>query len=145
MAINSLKLPDLYYNLGTTMSIDIPEAKSQDEVIKLGLGTYEFIPQQQIMGRKTRLRFKEQPGMDGIFTVLHVAADRKITFNYNRKESNLEYLNVDALSEDIVTTSISDIFETFEKDNAVTALWKWFVILALFLILTEIIIQKVFK
>jgi hypothetical protein len=83
--------------------------------------------------------------MDGIFTVLHVAADRKITFNYNRKESNLEYLNVDALSEDIVTTSISDIFETFEKDNAVTALWKWFVILALFLMLTEIIIQKVFK
>ncbi len=145
MAINSLKLPDLYYNLGTTISIDIPEAKSQDEVIKLGLGTYEFIPQQQIMGRKTRLHFKEQPGMDGIFTILNVDSTRKITFNYNRKESHLEYLNVDVLSEDITTTSISDIFESFEKDSAVTALWKWFVILALILMLTEIIIQKVFK
>lgn len=145
MAINSLKLPELYYNLGASMSIDIPEVTSQDKVIKLGMGTYEFIPQQQIMGRKTRLRFQEQPRMDGIFTLLNIDADKKITFNYDRKESDLEYLDVDALSGDIERTSISDLFETFEKDNTVTELWKWFAILALLLLLTEIIIQKVFK
>ena len=145
MAINSLKLPNLYYNLRTPVSLDIKEVRSQDEVIKLGMGAYEFIPQQQIMGRKTRLQFQEQPSIDGIFTILNIDSDRKITFNHDRKESDLEYLNVAMLSGDIERTSISDLFESFEKDNMVTELWKWFVILALLLMLTEIIIQKVFK
>jgi hypothetical protein len=40
-------------------------------------------------------------------------------------------------------SSVSELFKEFENDNAVTSLWKWFAILALLFILTEVIIQKV--
>ncbi len=145
MALSSLKLPAPYYILGRTAAIDIPEVSSQDRVIKIKKGSYEFIPLQQSIGNKTRLTFQEDPKIDGTFGMLNTNTERKLSFNYPRDESKLVYLDLNTLSGTLNETNIPDLFEAFEKDNTVTMLWKWFVILALLFILTEIIIQKVFK
>ena len=68
-----------------------------------------------------------------------------ISFNYTRSESELNYLNVGQLNATSRATSIVSLFEKMEKDNTVTELWKWFVILAILFLLVEILIQKYLK
>jgi len=146
MATNSLKLPQLYYYVGDSNEVDIPVVMSQDNILKVIMDDYEFIPRQQYFATKTAVVFNENPKADGIYTVTD--GDRKIqniSFNIPRIESDLRYANIDNLNAESKNNSISALFGQIEKDSLVTELWKWFVILALLFMLLEIVIQKVFK
>lgn len=146
MAVGSLKLAPLYSVLGQSVSIDVPTSLAQDDILKLKKGDYEFIPQQQSLSNKVSLSFNESLQEDGSYAVLQNEKPIKnISFNYNRKESNLSYLNVTEQKMASTSTSISSLFESIEKDNSVTELWKWFVILALALLFIEVLIQKYLK
>nr|MUH40406.1 hypothetical protein [Zobellia laminariae] len=146
MAVGSLKLAPLYSVLGQPVSIDVPTSLAQDDILKLKKGDYEFIPQQQSLSNKVSLSFNESLQEDGSYAVLQNEKPIKnISFNYNRKESNLSYLNVTEQKMASTSTSISSLFESIEKDNSVTELWKWFVILALALLFIEVLIQKYLK
>jgi len=146
MASNSLKLPQLYHPLGQTTTIDVPVAISNDNILKVSMENYEFIPQQQYFTNKTSIIFGENPTEDGIYTI----GDGKnfhqnISFNHPRAESDLTYLKIDDLEAVSDNHTISGLFGQIEKGNRVTELWKWFVILALLFMLAELFIQKVFK
>ncbi|MCW5516656.1 BatA domain-containing protein [Muriicola sp. Z0-33] len=146
MATNSLKLPRLYQYIGANKEVDIPLVIGQDDILKVSLNEYEFIPEQQYFANKTRLMFGDTPKEDGIYTVTD--GDNKVqnlSFNMPRTESDLRYINIDNLNADSKNDSIAALFDQIEKDNRVTTLWKWFVILALLFMLTEIVIQKIFK
>ncbi|WKX75712.1 hypothetical protein [Zobellia laminariae] len=146
MAVGSLKLAPLYSVLGQPVSIDVPTSLAQDDILKLKKEDYEFIPQQQSLSNKVSLSFNESLQEDGSYAVLQNEKPIKnISFNYNRKESNLSYLNVTEQKMASTSTSISSLFESIEKDNSVTELWKWFVILALALLFIEVLIQKYLK
>ena len=146
MAVGSLKLAPLYSVLGQPVSIDVPTSLAQDDILKLKKGDYEFIPQQQSLSNKVSLSFNESLQEDGSYAVLQNEKPIKnISFNYNRNESNLSYLNVTEQKMASTSTSISTLFESIEKDNSVTELWKWFVILALALLFIEVLIQKYLK
>ena len=146
MAVGSLKLAPLYSVLGQSVSIDVPTSLAQDDILKLKKGDYEFIPQQQSLSNKVSLSFNESLQEDGSYAVLQNEKPIKnISFNYNRNESNLSYLNVTEQKMASTSTSISTLFESIEKDNSVTELWKWFVILALALLFIEVLIQKYLK
>ncbi|WP_225901828.1 BatA domain-containing protein [Zobellia barbeyronii] len=146
MAVGSLKLAPLYSVLGQSVSIDVPTSLAQDDILKLKKGDYEFIPQQQSLSNKVSLSFNESLQEDGSYAVLQNEKPIKnISFNYNRNESNLSYLNVTEQKMASTSTSISTLFESIEKDNSVTDLWKWFVILALALLFIEVLIQKYLK
>ncbi|CAM4262178.1 BatA domain-containing protein [Zobellia nedashkovskayae] len=146
MAIESLKLAPLYSVLGQSVSIDVSTSLAQDDILKLKKGDYEFIPQQQSLSNKVALSFNESLQEDGSYAILQNEKPIKnISFNYNRNESNLSYLNITEQKMASTSTSISSLFETIEKDNSVTELWKWFVILALALLFIEVLIQKYLK
>ncbi|CAM4340805.1 BatA domain-containing protein [Zobellia roscoffensis] len=146
MAAGSLKLPPLYSVLGESISIDIPTSLAQDDILKLKKGDYEFIPQQQSLNNKVSLSFNEGLQEDGSYAIRQSGKTIKyISFNYNRNESNLSYINVNEQKIATTSTTISSLFETIEKDNSVTELWKWFVILALVLLFIEALIQKYLK
>lgn len=143
MGINSLKLPQLYTVIRNSSTIDIPLKLSKDNILKLAKGDYEFIPQQRSFANKIALTFAKNPRTDGIYSILNQNKPLKnISFNYERKESDLNYLDFSNLNANTKKESISAVFQEMEKDNAVNELWKWFVILALLFMLIEVLIQK---
>ncbi|KGK29707.1 BatA domain-containing protein [Cellulophaga sp. E6(2014)] len=146
MGVESLKQQELYYTIGKNNSVTIAVEGINDAVLKISNATNEYIPQQQSLNNKIVLNFNEVPSEDGLFTVKNKETNFKhLGFNYPRTESNLTYLNLEN-SKDIYTpTSISDLFDTLEKDDSKNELWKWFVILALLFGLIEIGIQKYLK
>jgi len=146
MGANSFKLPQLYYSLNTTNKVDVPVTIAKDNILEVTRQDYKFIPQQQSFTNKTTLIFSENPERDGIYSVKKGKAIlKKLSFNYSRVESNLTYLNLKNLNAHSKESTIEALFERMEKDNRVTELWKWFVILALLFILAEVLIQKKFK
>ncbi|WP_282164806.1 BatA domain-containing protein [Cellulophaga baltica] len=146
MGVESLKQQELYYTIGKNNSVTIAVEGINDAVLKISNATNEYIPQQQSLNNKIVLNFNEVPSEDGLFTVKNKETNFKyLGFNYPRTESNLTYWNLEN-SKDIYTpTSISDLFDTLEKDDSKNELWKWFVILALLFGLIEIGIQKYLK
>lgn len=146
MGSNSLKLPELYQVIGFTNQLDIPLLLEKDNIIKIVKDNYEFIPKQQSFANKVSLSFDENSWEDGIYSIIHGETNiGNLSFNYPRTESNLVYVNTDNIKADSYQTSIPTLFKNLEKDNLVTELWKWFIILALLFILVEVLIQKFLK
>jgi hypothetical protein len=129
--------------MGSDNSIDIPELMQQDRIISVQKGGEQFIPMQQAIGQKTRLWFSEYPKEPGTYELENTQLNRSLSFNYSRDESTLTYLEIESMAGVTIRSSVSELFNEIENDNAVTSLWKWFAILALLFILTEVIIQKV--
>ncbi len=145
IALQSRKLASLYYTMENENSVDIPELMQQDRIISVQKDGEEFIPRQQSIGQKTRLWFSEYPKEPGTYELKNTQQNMSLSFNYARKESDLSYLEVESMEGATIKSSVSELFNEIENDNAVTNLWKWFAILALLFILTEVIIQKVLK
>ncbi len=146
MGLNSLKMPQLYTLLGRAEKLDIPVKLAKDHILKLKKGAYEFIPQQQSLANKVTLTFDESLDEDGIYGIMeNDSLLKKVSFNYGRKESKLDYLNLEQFKNTTKDISIDALFETMEKDSRVNELWKWFIILALLFLLVEMILQKIFK
>ncbi len=141
---HSLQLPPLYGVLGIPFSIDVPVSLPDDTILKVSKEDYEFIPQQQAHSpTKPLLVSMNNLKQDGIYTISKDDTSLKnISFNFDRKESDLTYLNIDQLEGTSKASSIASLFDSLEKDNRITALWEWFVILALLMLLLEILIQK---
>ncbi|SDE62691.1 N-terminal double-transmembrane domain-containing protein [Pricia antarctica] len=143
MGSNSLRLPPLYGVLGNGFSIDVSASLPDDTILKVSKGENEFIPQQKALSNKVTLTFDENLKEDGIYTISQGDTPlTNISFNFDREESDLTYLNLDQLKGVSKASSIASLFDAFEKDNRITALWKWFVILALLMLLMEVLIQK---
>ncbi len=146
IATQSLKLPQLYHTIGQQEEIDIPVVLGGDHILKVGLKEYEFIPRQRYLANKTTLTFEDHPTVDGIFSVSEEQQPiQQISFNYPRAESELIYINTEQLQADSKNGALRDMFDGIEKDSTISELWKWFVILALFFLLTEIVIQRLVK
>ena len=143
MGVNSLKTPPLYANLGTDISVDIPLNLQQDDIIKVSSSVNEFIPQQRIIHNKVQINFTENPKNAGIYKIIHNDSIlRHISFNENRKESELLY---SPLPENNSSTSISNFFLESQKNNAINEFWKWFAILALVFVIIETLLQRFLK
>lgn len=146
MARNSLKLPQLYQTLGTQATLEIPISLSKDRILKVAKDDYEFIPQQISLPKKVQLTFDENPKTDGIFQIRNGNEGLgQLSFNYDRKESELRYLDIGSVESDRVFDSISRFFEDVQKSNSVNEFWKWFAILALVFVLMESALQRFLK
>lgn len=143
---NSLKSPELYNTLGQITSIDVKSVSARDNFLKVTQKEYEFIPEQQSFSNKTILTFNYNPNKDGIYVISEESRPiQNISFNYPRTESKSIYAELDILNSNTNLNNLAEVFETMEKDNRVTELWKWFTIFALLFMLAEVLIQKIFK
>lgn len=146
IGINSLKLPDLYYVLGTETELDMAYKLSKDAILKVSNETYEFIPQQKSFADKVSLSFFENPISDGLYRVMDkLNVLKTLSFNYSREESELIYNDLSNLNADSKNESISTLFRQLQNDSVVNEYWKWFVILALIFMVIEVLIQKYLK
>jgi len=143
MGTNSLKLPPLYAVLGNEVEMELPIMLQQDDIIKLSSENNEFIPQQRVLPKKVQVTFIENPNEAGIYNIMYNDNIIKhISFNYNRKESELLYAQLPIDNSD---NSISNFFMENQKNNAINEFWKWFAILALAFALIETLLQRSLK
>ncbi|MEM8999661.1 MAG: VWA domain-containing protein [Bacteroidota bacterium] len=143
MALFSLKNPELYMTVGREHVVDLPITLGKDNMVRVSKNGYEFIPQQQSLAKKTRLFFNENPIVDGIFQIGdNNRAYGHISFNFDRKESDPQYFDPMRLPTAPDQRSIASLFTFLAAESSIDPYWKWFVILALFFVVVETLIQK---
>ncbi|MEL0456800.1 BatA and WFA domain-containing protein [Flavobacteriaceae bacterium SZ-1-7] len=146
IAKQSLKIPELYYEIGENNRFDVETQMQQDAVLSLIKEDINIIPKQQYFNNKVVVTTQETPSMAGTYAVSNNGESIKnVSYNYGRQESVLTYLNPSVSERITLSNSVSEIFDTLKSDSKVNALWKWFVIFALALLITEMLILKFFK
>jgi hypothetical protein len=143
---NSLRLTNLYYTLGRENTFDVRTSLGQDAVLTIANAEEEFIPLQQTANNKVRLTTEEFPAKAGIYNIKNQNTDlQQISYNFDRKESNLQYHNIKNLYPTQTHTTVAQFFEDLKNEQSVASLWKWFVIFALLFLCVEILILKFVK
>jgi hypothetical protein len=133
-------------NINLNSPIEIENTKSGDK----------FIPTKNISNRGVQIGFSEQIFNDGHYLIQN--QDTTLTalaFNYDRKESDLRYFETDELQDKIdlaqlnnaqvVQNAERNFSEIFDEIQNGKQLWKWFILLALLFILTEVAIIRFWK
>jgi hypothetical protein len=117
---------------------------------------FEIIPEQKIIGPLTSVVFGNQLKEAGNY-LLKAKTDTifGLSFNYDRKESVLQYLTPEELESmaDKAGSGNFSVVETNNKSLAITLtelnegikLWKWFVWLALAFIVSEVLLIRLLK
>ncbi len=142
----SFKIPELYYTIGKENTFDVDTQLQQDDILSLVNNTVNIIPKQQYFNNKVVVNTSENPTIASIYSINNKNETIKnVSYNYNRNESNLVYRDLSSLNNITVSDSITEIFNTIKSDTKVNALWKWFVIFALILLIIEMLILKYFK
>ena len=135
-----------FETIGNSKPILIATKINTNEIISIKNDSEEFIPSQQIMNDKIKISCADNPSQAGNFAVVQ---DKKlaenISFNYDRKESNLTPASDETLSDLNKIESLERFFETIQIDRTDSQLWKRFLIFTLLFILLEILIQKFVK
>jgi len=146
IAKQSFKIPELYYTIGKDNTFDVATKMQQDAVLSLTNGDINIIPKQQYFNNKVVVNTLEDPSLSGTYLIKNKSETIKnVSYNYNRNESNLTYRNLSSLGNVTVSDSITKVFDTIKSDTKVNALWKWFAIFALALLIIEMLILKFFK
>src|SRR6218665_872244 len=146
MAQSSLKTGVNAIIIGAGQPFVVDTVLSKDEILTVKNSDESFIPVQQLLNTKVKMSFNDSPtqaGNLGIFNGTNLV--QNISFNYNRTESNLALANPDIASNFKEIEDIETVFNTIQTDRTDTQIWKWFVILALFFLALELLIQKFVK
>lgn len=142
----SLQLPKLYYTIGKDNTFDVNISLQQDDILKLKSTTVEIIPQQHTFSNKVTIKTNETPNIASIYNINNKEETlKRISYNYSRTESNLNYLNLSKIKNAVVSNSVPQVFNTIKSATNVDELWKWFIIFALVLLVIEMLILKYFK
>ncbi len=143
VGLSSLKLPKLYYTIGNDIEFDVNTSIQQDDILKLGLGENQVIPQQRSFPKKVTISIGNNLQEHGIYDILrsNEVLD-KVSFNYSRKESDLRYYDLSSQFGIESSDSLKITLDEIKSETEINALWKWFVIFALILLIFEMLILK---
>ncbi len=146
MAQQSLPLIKLYYTSGKTNTFAVPVKLVQDEILTLKDSISTFVPLQQTKATNVIVTISEEPAKAGIFQIKNKEQYiEDISFNYNRQESNLQYLTIEDWEGVRSYNTIETLFDTLNEENSINSFWKWFVILALLFLILEMLVLKFYK
>lgn len=142
----SLKLSQLYYSIGQTNTIAVNAVLGQDDILTLSSDDASVIPLQKTYSKSVVIETEDYPNTAGIFNVKNKEQIiEKLSFNYNRNESNLSYYDLQNISNTDVSSSLASTINDIKSSTNVNALWKWFVIFALVFLIIEILLLKYLK
>lgn len=142
----SLKISDLYYITAQENSFDVQTTLAQDDILTMVSTETDFIPLQQTTKNKVRITTSEYPKQAGTYAINDGDTTLQyVSYNYDTKESDLNYHSLSNVDKDQIHNSVASFFEVLKNENNVRALWKWFVIFALLFLCLEMLILKFFK
>ena len=142
----SLQLPKLYYTIGKENTFDVNTKMQRDDILKLKSSVAEIIPQQRTYSNKVTVTTNDSPDIAAIYAISNnTELLEHISYNYNRYESKMSFLNLGTIENATVKDSIPQLFNAIKSGTNINALWKWFVIFAAMLLILEMLILKYFK
>jgi hypothetical protein len=160
IVLNSLPDQQISYTIGRDRTYLLPQSfdaslKSPFKIENKASGD-RFIPEINITEQGTRLELSNLIETAGHYLIkTGEETVSALSFNYNRNESDLRYYKGNELKEKLseanlenasvinnVTQNFSKIFNEIQKGKQ---LWKWSILLALFFILTEVLIARFWK
>lgn len=146
MGLQSLPLSALYYTIGETNEIMIPETLSENEILKIRKNQEEFIPLQQTKSTHVVLTTNDLPEKAGIYEVVRNGNVLKsLSYNYARSENVINYANPNHWEGAEVYDDIPKLLSAIYHDDTTNGLWKWFVIFAVLFLISEMLILKFLK
>ncbi len=160
IVLSSLPRQQISYTTGKDLSVTLPESEEINPGEKIEIVNPEtnerFIPEKSVTAHGIRIEFRGSIENDGHFLIQ--SGDETATalaFNYDRTESDLRYFENNELKEkaerenlknamviENATTGFSEIFKEIQTGKQ---LWKWFILLALFFLLAEVLISRFMK
>lgn len=155
IAIHSDKNLKIAYTIGQDNLLEAENSVSNTETVyKLQGRAEEFIPQQRAIGEKVVLGVGDQVKEAGFYN-LFLEEDKPLNtfaFNYDRKESNLQYFNegdlnaIGGLAFDIIGSTETTNFKALigERSKGIV-LWKWCIILTLIFLAIEVLLLRFWK
>ncbi len=146
IAKQSLNSTNLYYTIGNSNTYDVSVMLQQDDILMLEKGKQNIIPEQNYYNNKISITTNETPENAGVYNIKNKTKHiEKVSYNYNRLESNLNYLDLSIYKNVTINNSVNKLFDTLKSDNAIYVIWKWFIIFALLLLIIEMLILKYLK
>jgi hypothetical protein len=155
MAISTAKSPTIFYTIGKDEYVEA-EAKvvAGESTYKLKGKSDEFIPEQKTIASKVILGVGNALKDAGFYNLYIDPQEvlRKYAFNYDRKESDLQYLSIAEMGS-FLRSNISIIEANAKADftdlvgerSQGISLWRWFIILALVALAIEQLLLRFFK
>ena len=146
IAKQSFKIPELYYTIGKENVFDVETKMQQDAILTLVNNNTNIIPKQQYFNNKVIINTSDTPNNAGTYIIQNKnEAIKNVSYNFNRNESDLTYKDLSKFKHAKISNSITKVLESIKSDTKINALWKWFVIFALALLIIEMLILKFFK
>ncbi len=160
IAINSIKPRPLFYILNNQTAISLkPEynAAEKPPLIKAKSDGAELIPELKIRDGQLNLLPGEAIHEAGFYDVLWMnEIKQNLAFNYNRKESFMNFYTTDELNQIIQKNNLkkfrvseenqsNNIKKTIQLGGGGIKLWKWFIILSLLFVIAEICLIRFLK
>lgn len=159
MAVEGKGFQKLFYAIGKNnkINLNIPDntISNRDEVfdIKMEKSNQSFIPLQQMRGNKLSLSVNENIEQAGTYQLMQ--KDKNIaflSFNYERKESIMEFYNKTSLEENLKLSKLKNYdildLQTFSTEEIINSmqnesrLWLVFIIFALSFLLAEVLVLR---
>ncbi len=158
MASSSMQAESLAYFIGTDdqviLDINSENSDNSDGVYTYEAGQVAFIPAQQLIQGKLNLNTYGQVETAQILDLKapNTEVVAKSAFNYDRKESNLAYITMERLMEElggsieiINEQSGENLTSLVEEKEQGLRLWTLFLLLALLFLLSESLILRFWK
>jgi hypothetical protein len=156
MAISTAKEQDIAYTIGKDAFVEAENQQltGSETVFKLKGTGEEFIPEQTKIGSKIILGVYDQVKTAGYYNLFLKEGEikSKFAFNYDRKESKLDYWNESDLSDQVaghINVLTSNVDTNFEEligaRNQGIPLWRWAVIAALIFLGIESLLLRFWK
>ena len=140
----------IYFVIGQRNEIRIQSDKSDDEPLKIIQNDEEFIPIQIRSSERIEVTTKDYPMKSGLYEL--TSSGEKIetlAFNYDRSESDLNFLDLNPLTDQYENIQIYNSLDGAMKEgnerNNNRELWQLFIIFALVFLILEILLQKFLK
>ncbi len=155
MGISSGRRRQAAYTIGQDEVIQTSRRSAgADIVFKLRGKNGEFIPEQRVVDNRVLLTINNQVPEAGVYDL--ILGDEVVdafAFNFDRKESNLTYLNGNELIElaDIPNIALLDadnqasLIGDIRERNEGTPLWRYFIWAALAFLLVEVLLLRFWR
>ena len=146
IGLKALKKNQLFYSTSKVSEIDIPVDLGKDQVVHLVNPDTDIIPQQQNYSNRVEINTGNIDLGAGNYEVSNNnQVIGNLSFNYSRKESQLEFTDISDLNEANIYSSVEEYFSESNAATQITTLWKWFVIFALIFLAIEMLLIKLLK
>jgi len=154
MALQSVKRKPVYYNLNEQI-VTLKNIKRDESPVHIIGNGVDFIPKQQYIQNQLQINLSASIKSAGHYAISrNNKRIQSISFNYKRDESNLESYEVNEIKEKakilglnfvVIDKDINQLEKTINEFDKGTALWKYFIILALVFLGVEISLLRFLK